>query len=221
MKFMKKATLCLVSMLSAAAVILPPTAESARKQGATIKKCQDATGRWHYGDTASAACADSKVTIINKQGVKTGVVDAPPTAAELKEHEKQQAEAEQAKEQKKRDELLLATYGREADITYVRDRKVAQLESLIKASQDTLKPLRATLARLEAQAATEQKSQNGVTQRTAKELERTRSQIGKHEAAIAQRREEQAAIKAQADKDLKRYRELKGLTPKETASTKR
>lgn len=218
---MKRTTLCLVSILCAIAVTLPLTVQSAKKGVSSIKKCQDASGHWHYGDTASAACAESKVTIINQQGVKTGVVDAPPTAAELREREKQQVKAEQAKEQQKRDELLLATYGREADITYVRDRKVAQLDSLIKSSQDTLKPLRAVLARLEAQAQTEQKTQNGVTAQTAKELERTRSQIGNQEAAIAERRREQAAIKAQAAKDLKRYRELKGLAPKETASTER
>lgn len=213
---MKTITLCLVSGVCALTLAAVPALSASK---AEIKKCRDATGRWHYGDNAAAACANSKVTIINKAGVKTGVIDAPLTAAELKEREKQQAEAEAAKEQAKRDELLLTTYSHEADILYIRDRKVAQLESSIKASTDTLNPLRATLQRMEAQAESERKANNAVSEQTEKALEQTRSQIAKHEAAIAQRRKEQQAIKAQAAKDLARYRQLKGETPKAPPAT--
>lgn len=219
---MKRVTLFLFAGLFALAILPGPVLSASKKGTKTIKKCQDAAGRWHYGDNASAACADSKVMIINKEGIKTGVIDAPLTKAELKEREHEKAQAEQAKEQAKRDELLLSTYAHEADITYIRDRKVAQLNSLISASQDTLKPLRATLQRLEAQAQSEQESQKAVSKHTQNALEQTRSQIAKHEKAIEQRRQEQAAIKAQAAKDLKRYRELKGEPPKEkeAAATK-
>jgi hypothetical protein len=212
---MKRVTLFLFAGLFALAILPVPALSASKKGSRTIKKCQDATGRWHYGDNASAACASSKVMIINKEGVKTGVIDAPLTKAELKEREREKAQAEKAKEQAKRDELLLSTYPHENDILYIRDRKVAQLDSLIKASQDTLKPLRATLKRIEQQANAEQKSHNSVSEQTTKEIARTRSQIAKHKKAIEQRRQEQAAIKAQAAKDLKRYRELKGEPPKE------
>lgn len=175
----------------------------------SIKKCRDASGRWHYGDTAAAACANSKVTVLNQQGIKKDEIAAPLSAEELKALEQRKSEAEAAKERAKRDALLLATYAHEDDIIYIRDRKIAQLESMIKASSDTLVPLRATLARLEEQAAAEQKA-GGVTEQTTKALEQTRSQIAKHEAAIEQRRREQEAIRAQAQADLERYRELKG-----------
>lgn len=178
-----------------------------------IKKCQDATGRWHYGDTAAAACANSKVTVISEQGIKKREIAAPLSAEELKTREREQTEAKEAKEQAKRDELLLATYAHEADIIYIRDRKIAQLESMIKASTDTLTPLRATLARLEKQAAAEEKA-GGATEQTVKALEQTRSQIARHEGAIAQKRQEQEAIRQQAQADLERYRELKGQAAK-------
>lgn len=219
---MKRST-SIVFVAVCALTVLPLSASSAKKDH-TIKKCKDADGRWHYGDSAAAACAESKVTVINEHGIKKAVIDAPLTEAELKERDAKKAEIEakeeRAKEQAKHDEILLTTYSHEADITYIRDRKIAQLESSIKASTDTLNPLRATLKRLEVQAETEKKS-GGVSEQTTKALEQTRSQIGKHEAVIAHRRKEQAAIRAQAEKDLVRFRELRGQAVAETTSTKR
>lgn len=219
---MKRST-SIVFVAVCALTVLPLSASSAKKDH-TIKKCKDGDGRWHYGDSAAAACAESKVTVINEHGIKKAVIDAPLTEAELKERDAKKAEIEakeeRAKEQAKHDEILLTTYSHEADITYIRDRKIAQLESSIKASTDTLNPLRATLKRLEVQAETEKKS-GGVSEQTTKALEQTRSQIGKHEAVIAHRRKEQAAIRAQAEKDLVRFRELRGQAVAETTSTKR
>lgn len=175
---------------------------------AKIKKCQDATGRWHYGDTAADECARSKVTLISDQGVKRKEIAAPLTDAELKKRAADQTAEQKAREQAKRDEILLSTYAHEADIIYVRDRKLAQLEQSIKASEETVNSLKAALARQEAQAAAEQKS-GGVSEQTAKGVEQTRAQVQKHEAAIAQKRQEQEALKTQAAADLERYRELK------------
>jgi hypothetical protein len=213
---MKKATVAAFAGLCTLA-ILPPPVLPASKGAGTILKCQDASGRWHYGDSAAASCAESKITVIDQQGIKRGIIDAPPTATELKERQEKKEEEERAQEQAKRDEVLLTTYSHEDDIFYIRDRKVAQLEASIKANADTLIPLRATLKRMEAQAEAEQKSGGAVSEQTTKALEQTKSQIGKQEAAIAQRRQEQAAIKAQAARDLARYRVLKGETKKVAA----
>lgn len=214
---MKNPVLLLLCAGLVALAALPTPAAAQRTTGPTIKKCQDATGKWHYGDIAAAACARSKVTIINQQGLVKRELEPPPTEDEVAQREQQEVDLAEAREQAKRDELLLATYAHEADIIYIRDRKLSQLEAVIKASTDTLTPLQATLARLEAQAA-EEKSANSVSAQTAKALEQTRSQIGKHEAAIAQRRQEQEAIKARAEQDLQRYREIKSQAAAKPAS---
>lgn len=193
-------------LIAISSLLLLPMLASA--EGPTIKKCQDATGKWHYGDSASAACSQSKVTVLSEQGVTKKEIAAPLSEADLKRREQQEEESVKAKEQAKRDELLLATYANEADITYIRDRKLAQVESAIRASLDTLIPLRKTLERLEAQATAEQKAGN-VTDQTTKALETTREQIGKHESVIAQKRQEQEQIRTRADNELARYRALK------------
>ncbi len=193
---------------------------------ATIKKCKDATGRWHYGDAAAEECAKSKITVLSDEGTTKKVIAAPPTEQELKEREAQRdsIEAEQVRvqEQKRKDALLLSTYGVEDDIIYIRDRKIAQVEAQIKASEETLKPLRAALTRMEAQAADETKDAKAA-EATAKNVELTRSQIARHEGAIAVKRQEQEALRKQYAEELARYRELKkkpSISPASAAANK-
>lgn len=209
---------CLIGL---AALALPLISAAAAP---SIKKCQDATGRWHYGDTAAGACASSKVTVINEQGLTKKVIAAPLSDEQMKQHQLHEQETrrakEQAKERARQDELLLATYANEDDITYIRDRKLAQVEASIRASTDTLNPLRAALARLEGQAAAEQKA-GAVSEQTAKALEQTRQQIGKHESTIAQKRQEQDQIRARAEQDLARYRAIRSQPVKATAPAAR
>lgn len=176
--------------------------------GPQIQKCQDATGKWHYGDTAAEACGKSKITVISEHGLKKKEIAASPSASDLRARDAEATKQAQAKEQAKQDELLLSTYAHEADIVYVRDRKLAQLEASIRASQDTLKSLHAARARTESQAAEEQKS-GAPSASTIKALEQTRSQIAKHEAAIEAKKKEQEAMRARAEADLARYRQLK------------
>lgn len=176
--------------------------------GGKIRKCQDATGKWHYGDTAAEECAKSKITVMSEHGVTKKEIAPPPSEADLKQRALLKEQEEKAKEQGKQDELLLSSYSHEADILYVRDRKLAQIESSIKASEETLKSLRAAQTRLETQAAEEQKG-GKVSDHTAQGLEQTRAQIAKHESVIAAKKKEQDAVRARAETDLARYRVLK------------
>ena len=192
----------------------------------TIKKCKDATGRWHYGDSAAEECAKSKITVISDEGTTKKVIDAPPTEQELKEREAQretmEAEQTRAQNQKRKDALLLSTYGVEDDILYIRDRKIAQIQSQIKASEETLKSLRAALARMEAQAADESKDAKAA-EATAKNIQLTKNQIERHEAVIAVKRQEQEALRKQYAAELERYRELKkksSIAPASAAANK-
>jgi hypothetical protein len=186
---------------------------------ATIKKCQDAQGKWHYGDNADAECAQSKITVINEQGVVKKEVAAPPTAAELKAAEQRKDKEERARkveeDQKKKDQILLSTYGHEDDIKFVRDRRLAQVEASIKASNETLKSLNNVLTRLLKQAEDEQKT-GKVSPETENQIESNKKQIAGREAEIAQKRREQDAIRTDAENDLTRYRELKAA-PKSLA----
>lgn len=215
-----KTLACLLTL----SLLLPgPGAHAGPGGASSIKKCQDATGRWHYGDSAADECAKSKVTVITEKGTTKSVIAAPPTEQELKEREAQREtiEAEQARAagQARKDTLLLSTYGVEDDIIYIRDRKIAQVEASVKASEETLKPLRAALARMEAQAADESKDAKAAAA-TAKNIEMTRNQIARHEGAITAKRQEQEALRKQYTEELERYRDLKKKAQAAPAATK-
>ena len=185
-----------------------------KEKSGKIKKCQDETGKWHYGDTAAQECAKSKVTEISEKGTKKKEIDAPPTEAELADRERrkegEERERHQAEERARRDQILLSTYAHEDDIVYVRDRKIAQIENAIKASEETLNPLRAALARMETQQAGENKKGDKTgAEQSAKHIPQTKAQIARHEGVIADKRKEQEAIRKEAETDLARYREIK------------
>lgn len=203
MTFKKNALVVLTLTLIGSAV-----AYGAPQDSGKIRKCQDAAGKWHYGDTAAEECAKSKITIMSEQGITRREIAPPPTETDLKQRAELKEQEDKAKEQAKQDELLLSSYAHEADVLYVRDRKLSQIESSIKASEETLKSLRGALTRMEAQAADEQKS-GKVSEQTTKGLEQTRAQIAKHEAVIATKKKEQEMVRARAEIDLARYRELK------------
>ena len=131
----------------------------------------------------------------------------------MKERERQREEAEKEKlraaDQARSDKALLASYGHEDDIIFVRDRKLAQIETSIKATEQTLKSLVAVHARLEKQAADESRGGKSPSDTTKANLAQTEGQIKRHEATIATKRKEQEDIRTQFAADLERYRELR------------
>jgi uncharacterized protein involved in exopolysaccharide biosynthesis len=185
------------------------------KAGPRIKKCQDEKGRWHYGDAADAECARSKVIELDRSGIERNEIAAPLTDAQLKARAAQAEDEERhrkaAEEQHRRDEILLATYAVEADITLTRDRKIADIETQIRSSQETLKSLQNSLQRVKAQAADEQRGGKPVSPQTAKTLENNEAQIARHEAMVKKMRDEVEVLRSQFAADLERFRQLRNL----------
>ena len=178
-----------------------------------IKKCQDAGGRWHYGDTADEECSKSKIIEMTNQGIKTKEIAAPLTEQEIKQRERNKTSLEAQKkaeeEQAKNDKRLLSTYGHEDDIGFVRDRKLTDLEAQIQNSKQTLASLQKTLERLRAPATEEQHGGKPVSDQTAKNIASTEAQITKHEKFAQQKELEKETVREQTNKDIERYRLLK------------
>lgn len=202
-------TLLLVSVFAATL----PASAAGEKKGQRIKKCQDAAGKWHYGDSADDDCARSKVIELDTRGIQRKEIAAPLTAAELKAREQNREQNElarkQLEDQQRRDQQLLATYAIEDDIILTRDRKISDIEAQIRASQETLNSLRTSLARLQTQAADEQRGGKPVSPQTAKTLANNQAQIGKHEAHVEKMKKDQEAMRVQYQSELERFRELK------------
>src|SRR4030065_1962682 len=203
----------LVLLLFSVSVTTPPAVAADEKKGSRIKKCQDAAGKWHYGDSADEDCARSKVIELDAPGIKRKESAPPLTEAELKAREQNRERDEQARkqieEQERRDQQLLATYALEGDISLTRDRKISDFEAQINASQETLKSLRASLAKLQKQASEEQHTAKKVSPQTAKTIANNEAQIAKHELYVEKMHKEQEAMRVQYQTELERFRELK------------
>lgn len=188
-------------------------AAAAEKAQPRIKKCQDAQGKWHYGDTADAECARSKIIELDQRGIQRREISAPLTEQELKAREAKLQEEEQERkrlaEEQRRDQQLLATYAVEADITSMRDRKIAEVAAQITAAEATLKSLRASLERVQAQAKDEQRGGRPLSPQTSKTLANNQAQVAKYEASIETMRKSQDDMRAQFQTDLERFRDAK------------
>ena len=153
-------------------------AESAK----TIKKCQDEDGKWHYGDQAAEVCARSRITEINDRGL---TVDEIPSVDEI-EAARQQEEAERsveirAREQKVKDQRVLAMYDSEQAIVYSRDQRLSSIDNYIAIHTELLDRLVVNLKRMEKDAGA------SPTKREKKQILSQKSQISDYEAAIAAR----------------------------------
>lgn len=192
---------------------ISPASAADAKKGSRIKKCQDAAGQWHYGDSADEECARSKVIELDARGVKRKEIAAPLTEAELKAREQNREQEEKARkiveEQQRRDQQLLATYAIEDDIIMTRDRKISDIGAQISASLETLKSLRASLEKLQKQASEEQRTTKQVSSQTTKTISNNEAQIAKHEAYVEKMKRDQEATRVQYQSELERFRELK------------
>lgn len=189
-------------------------------EGPRIKKCQDAAGKWHYGDRADAECAHSKVIDLDKRGIQRKETPAPLTDAELKMREENRAADELRKKQeteiKRRDQQLLATYSFEADIIQSRDRTLLDLEKQIHATEETLESLEKARTRIDQQAEIDKRGGKTISSQTQQALDRNAAQTKAHEASLETLKRKRETMGAQYDSDLKRFRELKNKQPAPT-----
>jgi hypothetical protein len=203
-----------LALLTIACSLLVMANVQAETPNQKIKKCQDATGRWHYGDTAAESCNQSKVTIINDKGLRVKEIGPPPTEAELKASERNKTntdnERKRIEDLNRKNEQLLAIYENENQIIAARDRKLAELEAQTRASSDTLNTLRATLNRIQAQA----KSGGKPSQDAGGNIANTEAQIARHESVLAEIKKQQEAVTSRYQAELDRYREIKNPPPK-------
>lgn len=169
-----------------------------------IQKCQDADGKWHYGDTAAQECARSKITVIDKRGLKVDEVKAPPTEEELKREEaaaaaKLEEEARAAEEKRARDRIL-SIYDSEEAILRARDERVGHVDRQIATYADMEGRLRERLEKSRAQ---------GVKPEALQQVE---ADIDAYKRAIVSAREQRAEIMTRYAQDLEQYRALHAPT---------
>ena len=128
---------------------------------AGITKCQDASGKWHYGDYAASQCGD-EVTELRENGTSVQVRGRQPTKEEteaLNKAREQQRQQQLKQEEKWRvDRELLNKFPSEAHLIGMRDQKLVELgkkqtfnEKVLADLQQELKDLPEPITELQKQ----------------------------------------------------------------------
>jgi len=193
-------------ILSAASLMLLTSVFPAH----AIKKCQDADGKWHYGDIAVGECQRSKVTTLGKRGFIENERAAPKTEQQIQKEKDELAviEAEAAKIKAEEDERnrILSIYESESDIDRQRDNQIQSVEGNIAVHKAYLKSLEAKVERLEKKGA-EYKSVR--KERNLAAIADANSRIEKSSAELIKLSDQKKAIMERFDNEKRIYREIK------------
>jgi hypothetical protein len=209
-------TVMLVSAaLGAAAYAAPSSAphHSHSSQKGVAFRWVDEHGVVHYGDNIPPQYATQDRTILNAQGVAVGHLEAQKTP----EEEAAAARARDAlMKQRQHDAFLVSTYTSVKDIEALRDARLDQLKSQRVAAEQYVESLSARLASLQARALTYRPYNRRADARRlpddlAENLVRTVNEFHGQSSALAAKGPEEAALRAQFQADIERYRELHAI----------
>jgi len=202
------------SFLIISGLLIVAPALGGKGEVATIKKCQDATGTWHYGDFAAKECERAKITEINKRGIKVKEHKALPTKEEYEAKKNERKRLKEEKrlkaEQAKVDQRLLSAYEDAEAIIRARDERVTALDKLIAINETFQK-------KYEDEATKLAKDKNPKVQ---KRLRAVREQVIEYEQVNSQKRQDRARIIEHYNDLLARYRELTGIHKQPTTAAK-
>jgi Domain of unknown function (DUF4124) len=171
-------------------------------------KWVDEQGVTHYGDSIPPQYAERELHLLNKQGVEVGHSDAAKTpeqlAAEARTHEA-------SLKQQQHDSFLIATYTSVKDIETLRDVRLDQLNGQRTAAEAYVENLHSRLVALQDRAKhfrpyTAQARR--MPDDLAEDLVHTLNEMRTQSNALTAKNQEVAAVKAQFDTDIERYREL-------------
>lgn len=179
-------------------------------------KWVDEKGVTHYSDTLPPDYSNKANSRIDKRGVVTKKTDRALTPAEIKAREEEikrlkQAEID-AKEQKRLDEIMVATYANENEIDLSRDRSLEPYDGKIFAARERIKYVQQTLAELvkktQAYQSTATEPKKKPSPRMVKDIENQKKEIAALEQSIKNLEADKGAVVNKFSLDKQRFREI-------------
>jgi len=161
------------------------------------------------------ACYGRAYRELGENGRTLRNVEAPLTAEQRAlravEEEKRKVQQAAQKEQQRKDQALLNTYGNEKDIEDARLRAQDDVHLSIKNAEAQIVSIRARRKKYEDEAEFYKKKK--LPPEIQKGLQDTDSEIKAQQSIIESKQNELDIIRAKYDEDLKRYRELSSRRP--------
>ncbi|HEX7055036.1 MAG TPA: DUF4124 domain-containing protein [Burkholderiales bacterium] len=198
------------AVLGAALALAAPAA--AQKDVVTYR-CVGADGKKYYSSTMPRQCIGRPVEQLNRQGLVVRRID--PEGEEKARAEKEAALAKkreleaERREERRRNQALLATYTSEKDIEDARARALAGNQKAIREVEQRIEAARKKRAGYEKEMEF-YKASGKPSAKLAEDIHNIDVEIEANEQLLAVKRKEIEHINARYDEDRRRYRELVG-----------
>ena len=181
---------------------------------------KDENGTTHFGDSVPPEYSKTDRAVLNDNGITVKVLPREKTseerAAEERDTAMAAAEKRRMEEIIQRDDILLSTYLSISEIEALRNRRRQLLDGQIRVTELYLKNLRAKLSGLQEDASRFQPYNSDpnappIHSWMAKSLSNTLNSILVYEKTLDDTRLQQGELVAKFDKDIDRFKMLKGL----------
>ncbi|MDH3947369.1 MAG: hypothetical protein OEU74_00245 [Gammaproteobacteria bacterium] len=203
---------CLLSLLLAA----PAT------MAGSIKCWINKDGIRECGYTVPPEYSQQRIEIMNQRGIVVEVKEAAKTKEQLAEEARlaklKQEELRRQQQARLRDTILLNTFTTERDLKISYDNKIAVIMGHIDITNTGARSLNQNLKDAQRKAANYERAGEKPPENLLEEMNSLKRQIKDNDTFIARKMQEIKALNSQYEADLKRFRELKGITPTDTAN---
>lgn len=167
------------------------------------------------GTYVPAEYSQKRIETRNESGRVVEVEKRAKTKAELAEIDRlaklKAIEDAKIAEQNKKDEILLKTFSRERDINMLRDSKIRVIEGIITVTNSNNKALKKKLEKLQKRAANFERRGKKPPENVLSDIKTIENRLSKNMSSIKSKQDEQQVIRNKFDKDLQRFRTLKGI----------
>lgn len=184
-------------------------------QASGFKKWVDENGQVHYGAAVPPQYIDQEHSELNARGLEIHRTERAPTAEEIAEQqalERLRAQAQRAAaEQRARDRLLLNMYRTESDLLAIRDGKIQQLDAQISSKKTQIERLKKRLSQWQERAAAAERRGRKLTPKQQENLDATQRQIESAYEQVAEKQSDRQDLNEHYARELRRFRELKGI----------
>jgi hypothetical protein len=186
-----------------------------KDDGPKLYRWVDKQGKVHYDQALPPeAVNEARQEFNTKTGAATGALDRALTPEERAQQalaEKTAAEATAvASEQKRQEEIMMASYETEAELRRAYGERVTLLEMTIESTDISIRSLRDNLTTMLAQASDTELDNRRVLDDRAKTIRELHAEQRKQEALQINRRSDLTTLNAEFARMLARYRELRG-----------
>ena len=173
------------------------------------------------GNSVPPEYSQKRIDIMNERGIKVEVKEAAKTKEQLEEEARlaklKQEELQRQEEAHLQDTILLNTFTTERDLKISYDDKIEAVEGLIEITTSGSRTLQQNLQAVKKKAANYERAGEAIPEKVIDEINNLQRQIKDNEDFINKKQDEVKALNLKYEADLKRFRELKGITPTSSA----